>query len=192
MEPLKKVAVLQNQHEARLIDNVLEFSKLERGQRKIELAVGAVPGVLEEAASKLRPHVERQGFSLRVDAEPGLPAVRFDRDALLQVLFNLVDNAMKYARPAELAEVVLEARGGDHQVLVGVRDFGPGVDRRHLARIFEPFYRVEAELTRSAKGTGIGLALVKELGQAMGASVTGANAEGGGFRVLLAFDPVSG
>jgi signal transduction histidine kinase len=174
---------------SRLIDNVLAFSKLERGQREIELAVGPVPEVLEEAADKLRPHAERQGFALRVAAEPGLPPVRFDRDALLQVLFNLVDNAMKYARPASPAEVVLEARAEGERVLVGVRDFGPGVDRKDLTRIFEPFYRVEAELTRSAKGTGIGLALVKELGQAMGAAVSGANADGGGFRVMLAFEP---
>jgi signal transduction histidine kinase len=173
---------------SRLIDNVLAFSKLERGQREIELAVGGVSEVLEEAAGKLRPHAERQGFALRVESEPGLPPVRFDRDALLQVLFNLVDNAMKYARPAAPAEVVLEARSEGGQVLVGVRDFGPGVDREQLSRIFEPFYRVEAELTRSAKGTGIGLALVRELGQAMGAAVTGANAPDGGFRVMLAFD----
>ena len=64
---------------------------------------------------------------------------------------------------------------------------GFGVSGRHLSRIFEPFYRGEDELTRSAKGTGIGLALVKDLAERMGAVVTGANAEGGGFRVRLVF-----
>jgi signal transduction histidine kinase len=70
---------------------------------------------------------------------------------------------------------------------VAVRDFGPGVGAQHLASIFEPFYRGEDELVRSTQGTGIGLALVRELAARMGASVSGANAQGGGFRVSLAF-----
>ncbi len=177
---------------SRLIDNVLEFSRLEKGRREIALSAGGVDEVLDEAANKLRPHAERQGFRLRVVTAPDLPAVRFDRDVMLQVLFNLVDNAMKYAQPAAPAEVVLEARRDGEQVVVGVRDYGPGVEGRHLRRIFEPFYRGQDELTRSAKGSGIGLALVKELGQAMGAVVDGANAEGGGFRVTLAFEPATG
>ena len=116
-----------------------------------------------------------------------LPAVRFDRDALLQVLFNLVDNAMKYAKASDRRTVELEARRDGDAVTVAVRDFGPGVARAHLERVFEPFYRGESELTRTTKGTGIGLALVKELGERMGAAVSGANADGGGFRVRLAF-----
>jgi len=174
---------------SRLIDNVLEFSRLERGRREMSWTVGSVGPVLGEAAETLRPHAEREGFSLRVEVERGLPAVRFDRDALLQVLFNLVDNAMKYARQSSTRTVVLTARTEDARVVVGVRDFGPGVPPRHLKRIFEPFYRSENELTRSAKGTGIGLALVKELAESMGAGVRGANPSDGGFRVDLSFAP---
>jgi signal transduction histidine kinase len=172
---------------SRLIDNVLEFSRLERGRRDMSISVGAVGPVLEEAAQKLRAHAEREGFRLEVAVDPDLPPVRFDRDALLQVLFNLVDNAMKYAAAAGRREVVLEARRRDGSVEVAVRDFGPGVPAPHLSRIFEPFYRGEDELTRSAKGTGIGLALVKELAERMGAAVRGTNAEGGGFQVCVAF-----
>jgi signal transduction histidine kinase len=113
--------------------------------------------------------------------------VRYDRDALVQVLFNLVDNAMKYAASAANRRVVIEARRGDGGVELSVRDYGPGVSGRHLSRIFEPFYRGEDERVRSTKGTGIGLALVRDLAERMGAAVRGANAEGGGFRVCLAF-----
>jgi signal transduction histidine kinase len=177
---------------SRLIDNVLEFSRLERGRREMSWTVGPVGPVLGEAAETLRPHAEREGFSLRVEVEPGLPAVRFDRDALVQVIFNLVDNAMKYARQASSRTVVLAARREDGRVVVAVRDFGPGVPPRHLKRIFEPFYRSENELTRSASGTGIGLALVKELAESMGAGVRGANPADGGFRVDLSFAPERG
>jgi signal transduction histidine kinase len=175
---------------SRLIDNVLEFSRLERGRRELSLRVGAVAPVLEEATRKLRTHAEREGFALALAVEPGLPPIRFDRDALLQVLFNLVDNAMKYAAGSSPREVVLEARRRDGAVEIAVRDHGPGVSSRHQKRIFEPFYRGEDELTRSAKGTGIGLALVKELAERMGAAVRGSNDPGGGFRVCLAFPAV--
>jgi signal transduction histidine kinase len=174
---------------SRPIDNVLELSRLEKGNRELRLAAGSVAPVLEEVAEKLRPHARSQGFALDLEIEPGLPAVRFDRDALLQVLFNLVDNAMKYARAAEQRQVVLEARREAGGVAVAVRDHGPGVAPRHLARIFQPFYRGEEELTRTTQGTGIGLALVKELAERMGAAVRAANATGGGFRVAIAFRP---
>ena len=172
---------------SRLVDNVLEFSKLEGGRRELAIAVGMVGPVLEDAAEKLAPHAAREGFTLAVRVAGDLPAVRFDRDALLQVLFNLVDNAMKYAVGSSNRTVELEARREGEAVTVAVRDFGPGVARAHLERVFEPFYRGESELTRTSKGTGIGLALVKELAERMGAAVSGANADGGGFRVRLAF-----
>jgi signal transduction histidine kinase len=172
---------------SRLVDNVLEFSKLEGGRRELAISVGMIGPVLADAAEKLAPHAAREGFSLAVRVADDLPAVRFDRDALLQVLFNLVDNAMKYAKAAERRTVELEARRDGDAVVVVVRDFGPGVARPQLERVFEPFYRGESELTRTTKGTGIGLALVKELGERMGAAVSGANADGGGFRVRLAF-----
>lgn len=174
---------------SRLVDNVLEFSRLERGAREMNWTVGPVGPVLEEAAEKLRAHARRESFDIDVEIAPDLPAIRFDRDALLQVLFNLLDNAMKYARGASPRSVILEAQRRDAGVLISVRDFGPGVSAHHLARIFEPFYRGEDERTRTAKGTGIGLALVRELCERMGVAVSGANAEGGGFCVRLAFGP---
>ena len=73
--------------------------------------------------------------------------------------------------------------------MLAVRDHGPGVAARHLARIFEPFYRGEDELTRETQGTGIGLALVRELAERMGASVSARNLPGGGFEVTLGFPP---
>ena len=133
----------------------------------------------------LAPHAEREGFRLEVDVPEDLPPVRFDRDALLQVLFNLVDNALKYARDASDRTVRIEARAEQGGVRVAVRDSGPGVPESQLSRIFEPFYRSGDELTRTAQGAGIGLALVRELSERMGAALRGVNASGGGFEVSL-------
>ena len=171
---------------SRLIDNVLEFSRLEKRARPVALVVGPVTPVLEEAAALLAPHLEGAGLRLRLAIEPGLPPARFERDALLQVLVNAVDNAVKYAAGGVPGEVVLAARREGERLVVAVRDHGPGVPAAQLGRIFEPFYRGERELTRRSKGTGLGLALVRGLGEAMGATVLGRNLPDGGFEVAIA------
>ena len=168
---------------------MLEFSRLEKGTRELSLVTGSPAPVLEEAAKLLRPHVEREGFTLHVEADGDLPPIRFDRDALLQVVFNLVDNALKYARHAERREVTLRCSRQGEGVAICVRDSGPGVLSRHLARVFEPFYRGERELTRRTKGTGLGLALVRALVEQMGGRVSGRNLDPVGFEVRVSFDP---
>jgi signal transduction histidine kinase len=106
-----------------------------------------------------------------------------------QLLFNLVDNAVKYARHAEPRKIEIELGRFGQRVELRVRDFGPGVPERDLQRVFDPFYRVGQELTRTTPGTGIGLALVKQLAEGMGARVCGRNLDGGGFEVAVAFGP---
>jgi signal transduction histidine kinase len=172
---------------SRLIDNVLEFSRLEQGTRESNLVVGAIGPVVREAAAILEPHAREVGFRVDVEVDSDLPAVRFDRDAVVQVVFNLVDNALKYARDAGDRVVAIRCVRAGEGVSLAVRDRGPGVAARHVSQIFEPFYRGEDELTRTAKGTGIGLALVKGLADAMGAAVDGHNVAEGGFEVALTF-----
>ena len=172
---------------SRLINNVLEFSRLEKGTRQMSLVTGSLGPVVTEAAELLRPHAEREGFVLDVEVDASLPAVRFERDALLQVLFNLVDNAVKYARESEPKRITLSCRADGRQVRLTVRDHGPGVPAYQLRKLFEPFYRGESELTRRSKGTGLGLALVQSLAKQMGASAVARNARGGRFEVELIF-----
>jgi len=169
---------------SRLIGNVLEFSRLERGARKTEPRRADPTPLLREAAALLRPHAEGAGFRVAFEVEPALPAVRFERDALLQVLFNLVDNAVKYGHGGE-AVVELAARAAGADVEIRVRDHGPGVAPEHLGRIREPFYRGEDELTRRSQGSGIGLALVAGLIEEMGGTLSLGNAAGGGFEAVV-------
>ncbi len=175
----------------RLIDNVLELSQIEKQTRGFDLRPGDVRDVMAEVAEVLQPHAEKMGFNLEVEDNGPADAV-FDSDALAQVLFNLVDNALKYAKEAERRTVILRSKSGGPEVSLVVADHGPGVPRKQLREVFEPFFRGESEMTRTTKGTGIGLALVRGLVEPMGGSVSGRNRDGGGFAVevrLPAADP---
>ena len=108
---------------------------------------------------------------------------------MTQVIFNLVDNSLKYARDTDRKEIEIACHASPDGVELSVRDYGPGVPAAQMSRIFEPFFRGNDEPTRAAKGTGIGLALVKELVEAMGARIDARNAPGGGLRVVVRLSP---
>ncbi|MCA9489174.1 MAG: HAMP domain-containing histidine kinase [Myxococcales bacterium] len=168
----------------RLIGNVLELARLERGGPEPELVVGEADALLQEALQVVRPHASSAGFTIEVEAPPGLPPVRVDRDGLVQVVVNLVDNAVKFAAEGNRVVRCSLARR-DGAVVLTVRDHGPGVPQRQMGKVFEPFYRGERELVRRTRGTGIGLALVQGLMERMGGSVQARNHPGGGFEVAL-------
>jgi len=171
---------------SRLINNVLELSRLERRERPVQLVAADVTPLVREVVEVFRPHARQTGFELELSAEPDLPAARFDRDALTQVLFNLLDNALKYGAASERRIRVHCARNTEGGVRVSVIDHGQGVDDGQLNAIFEPFYRAQNELTRTQQGTGIGLALVRGLCARMQAQVDGRNLHPGfEVRVML-------
>ena len=111
--------------------------------------------------------------------------MRVDRDALTQILVNLVDNGIKFAVDSPRKRLVIGAVGFGDGVQLTVRDHGPGVPATQLTEVFEPFFRGERELTRRTRGTGIGLALVQGLCERMGAQLSARNHPEGGFEVTL-------
>jgi signal transduction histidine kinase len=165
---------------SRLINNVLELSRIEKKPDSLKLVLGDVSVVVREALDVLRPHVEREAFTLELESADSLPNVYFEPDALKQILFNLIDNSLKYSRDAGERRITvrLVARA-PNRVTLSVRDRGPGVHRAHLRAIFQPFFRGERELTRKNPGTGIGLALVQGLVERMGGTVRGENVDPG-------------
>jgi two-component system sensor histidine kinase ChiS len=169
----------------RLINNVMEHGELRRGQRQANVQRGDVGAVVREVVEVMRPHIEHEGFKVELHLDPGLPPVRLDPDAVKQVLFNVLDNALKYGRGSEQHAIEVSCHAGERGVVVSVRDFGPGVSEDHLSTVFEPFFRGENELTRRQKGTGLGLSLVRDLVQLMNGEVRGLN-RGPGFEVRIA------
>jgi len=160
---------------------------MEHGERELDMISGSLGSVVEDVARILATHASDQGFELNCQVDEDLPPVQYERDALAQILFNLVDNALKYAVDARRKVVEVHCQSRGDRVDVSVRDFGPGVSREHHSHIFDAFYRGETELTRKRKGTGIGLALVKGLAEKMGARVSSENCEPEGFSVCVSF-----
>jgi len=174
---------------ARLVNNVLDFSRLERGKKSFEMRVGDPAPVVREAAEAMRPYLRQQGFDLVVEAPPSLPTSSFDKDALTQVLVNLIDNAVKYGGAGDRKEVRIEAEARDGKVLLRVLDRGPGVPAEEREAIFEPFRR--GANAGGAGGSGLGLALVRRYVDAHSGRVAVADREGGGaaFTIELASLP---
>jgi two-component system, OmpR family, phosphate regulon sensor histidine kinase PhoR len=174
---------------SRLISNVLQLARLERQELALESRPVAVGELYDLLRSRLAGQIERAGFvaSFSLDSGAAGQWVEVDMDALLQILINLVDNALKFSARAALKQVEIAVRpDGDRHLVFSVRDHGPGVPRAQMRRIFELFYRPGSELSRETVGTGIGLALVQQLAVAMGGSVDVVNRDPGAeFRLRL-------
>jgi signal transduction histidine kinase len=163
---------------SRLIGNVLQLARLERNTPQLDLRPVSIGSLRQGLQDKLRDTVTRAGFECQFDYEPDQDdiQVNVDVDAFIQIMLNLIDNAMKFSARAHPKRIQIQIRHHTGQVCFQVRDFGSGVDPKHLKRIFKLFYRCGDELTRETPGTGIGLALVKQLVEAMGGCVGAENA----------------
>ncbi|MHC4819132.1 MAG: sensor histidine kinase, partial [Planctomycetota bacterium] len=122
---------------ARLVNNVLDFSRIEKGKKSFRMQVGDPTPVVRDVAEVLRPYLREKGFELKLDVPGTLPACSFDKDALTQILVNLIDNAVKYGDQ----EVRVEAEAKDGDVILRVLDRGPGVPADEREKIFRPFQR---------------------------------------------------
>ena len=171
---------------SRLINNVLELSKLEKQQRHIDMQPGTFEDVTAEVESVMRQKLHQEGFVLKFEAYAGRP-FNYDREVMIQVLINLIENSMKFGKAAERREITvsIRARESKNGVEIRVSDTGPGIPRNALKKVFNDFYRVDNSLTRTTRGTGIGLALVKKFVALMGGTVTAENNKGPGCTIKI-------
>jgi signal transduction histidine kinase len=162
--------VNESERLTRLLNNVLDFSRIEQGTRTYHTAPASLAEVVRTAARAMEYPLKQQGFELDVRIAEDLPQVRVDRDAIEQAVLNLLSNAMKYS--GESRRIDLKAgREGDRAV-IQVIDRGVGIDPKDQARLFERFYRVPTPENRSLPGTGLGLSLVAHVVKAHGGSVS--------------------
>jgi two-component system phosphate regulon sensor histidine kinase PhoR len=161
------IIVRESERLSALIENVLDFARLERGRGSYEFAEGDVGDAVTRAANVYRYRAEREGIGLVVDVQEDLPRARIDERAIQLAVVNLVDNALKYAPDGEA--IVVRAAADGATVRVDVVDRGPGVPPDDRQRIFERFVRLASRPTGApVRGSGIGLALVKHIAESHG------------------------
>jgi signal transduction histidine kinase len=178
-----RVITRESERLTRLIDNVLDFSRLERGGREYAIVPTAVEPLVRETLEAFSYPLSQQGFNVEVAVPPDLPEVPMDGDAVSQALANLVDNAIKYSGDRKVLRVDARIEGGE--LALSVADQGIGIPREEQARIFEKFYRVGRSETQGRRGSGMGLALVRYIAEAHGGRVSVESRPGEGSRFTL-------
>lgn len=150
---------------SRLIQNVLNLSKLDGNRWNVQLRKERPKAVLDDFIATYSKNVEKHGFELTVssDTDANNISLLIDRDAIMQILMNLVDNSLKFSKNAEYKMINIELAIKGTDMYLAVRDYGPGIPAGEMKKVFQEFYRVENEMTRQTSGTGIGLSMVKKL-----------------------------
>lgn len=167
-----------------LINNVLELAKLEKKQRQFHLQEGDLSEVLIDVQTLMGEKIKQEGFRLHVPSGD-IPTFSYDREVMVQILVNLIENSIKFGRHLPTREITIKTMPHGGWVHLGVSDTGPGIPRFALKKIFNDFYRVDNDLTRKTGGTGIGLALIKKFVLAMGGRVSAANNQDSGCTISI-------
>ena len=179
----------QGRRMARLIDDLLSLSRVEMSEHRRPIDLVDMTSVIQQSVDTLRPTASARGVTLEILAPNEPCPLPGDRDELLRVVENLVENGIKYGQSGGRVEIDLKPVGVDptDDMALSVRDFGEGIAPEHLPRLTERFYRVDASASRESGGTGLGLAIVKHIvnrhrGRLVIESEKG---QGSVFRVLL-------
>jgi signal transduction histidine kinase len=182
-----KVIVAESQRLTRLVNNVLDFSRLEQGRKQYHLKDLEISGYLRYIVGTQRLRIQEAGMVLDDQIPEKEYLVRTDEDAIEQVLLNLLDNAIKYA--SEGKELTVDLTVGDDHVKARVMDRGPGIPAKHRTRIFEKFHRVDSSLTSRHPGSGLGLSIARTIMRDLQGDLLYEPREGGGssFTVLIPF-----
>ncbi len=153
--------VNESERLTRLLNNVLDFSKIEKEKRIYKLEPTSLSEVIQAAARAMEYPLSQHGFKLNIQIEKGLPDVRADKDAVEQAILNLLHNALKYS--GKSCNIDLRLQQKDNNAVIQVIDRGVGIAPQRQKRIFEKYYRVPSEEKERTAGTGLGLALVSHI-----------------------------
>ena len=170
---------------SQLVDNILDFARLESGRATFRLEVLDPGEVIREALETFRPRLDAEGFKVEVEIPEQLPAIRADGRALSHALLNLLDNAVKYSR--QRREIRISAGARDGEVRISVADRGIGIAPGDQEKVFDKFVRLETGLVHDVKGAGLGLSLVNQIVRAHGGRVelVSTPGEGSTFTLVL-------
>ena len=170
--------VNESERLTRLLNNVLDFSKIERGKKQYRRSPTDLAEIVDASARAMRYPLEQQRFTLTVAVQDGLPPADVDGDAIEQAILNLLANAMKYSGDSRVIELRLTRADG--QAVIEVADRGVGIGPDEQGKIFDQFYRVPTQDNEGIPGTGLGLTLVRHIAEGHGGRVSVASVPGQG------------
>lgn len=167
----------------RLVNNVLDFSKMESGKKKYLFVETDLGQLLRDLLTTFEPRAIQKGFLIVSEIPEDLPPVRVDRDSIYQAVLNLLDNAVKFAVDEKF--IRLQVSLADNMVIISVEDRGPGIREEERERIFEQAYRSRESEYRDVPGVGLGLSIVAHVVKAHGGTVSVQSGPGQGTRFSL-------
>lgn len=184
-----EIITKESERLSHLINNVLDFSRIDMGRKEFIFTKGSLSRVVQETLDSYRYHLEKKGFQVREEIAPDLPEMDFDREAVASALINLLSNAMKFS--PDRKEVAVRLFRRNELAVIQVEDKGIGISPQDLAGVFKRFYRAKNSLVSETRGSGLGLTLVKHTAEAHGGTVEVESEPGKGsvFSVIL---PISG
>jgi len=162
--------VNESERLTRLLNNVLDFSKIEQGTKSYRPTSQSLAEIVRFAARAMKYSLEQQRFVLRTEIEENMPPALVDRDAIEQAILNLLANAMKYS--GDSRDIEMRLRSEDGMAVIEVSDRGVGIEPAEQGRIFERFYRVPSPDNARIPGTGLGLTLVQHIAEAHDGHIT--------------------
>jgi signal transduction histidine kinase len=179
----------QTERLGRLVDQLLELSRLESGDVPMLREQVSLGPLVERVLSEIEVVRARRSVELTEDLPDDLPPIYADPERVYQVLFNLLDNAVRFTPSGGRVTLSVSARNGVVDVVVA--DTGPGIPPEHLPRLFERFYRVDRARSRDEGGTGIGLAIARSVVEAHGGRIWAESEPGKGSTFTFEL-PVAG
>lgn len=183
-----EIITKESERLSHLINNVLDFSRIDMGRKEFDFQKGDLAGTIKETLESYRYHLEKKGFSVRDRIDPNLPEMPFDREAISGVLINLLSNAVKFSPDKKEVTVRLFKESG--RAVLRVSDKGIGIAPKEIKKIFTRFYRSKNKVSADAKGSGLGLTLVKHITEAHRGQVEVESepGEGATFSIILPID----
>ncbi|MEG6616454.1 ATP-binding protein [Peptococcaceae bacterium 1198_IL3148] len=170
-EHFLKIAKTETDRMTRLVEDLLKLSKLENRKTVLDQQQLNMAEVVSQVMQIFSSRADEKNIELTAKIQRDLPPVLGEKDLLIQVLINLVDNAIKYIPVGETVNITLELDKSKQKMLVTVADSGPGIPAESLPRLFERFYRVDKARSRDAGGTGLGLSIAKHVVELHGGEI---------------------
>jgi signal transduction histidine kinase len=183
-----EIITKESERLSHLINNVLDFSRIEMGKKEFDFRKGNLARVIRDTLESYRYHLEKKGFLIHKDIADDIPEMMFDTEGIASVLINLLSNVIKFSPTTKEVSVRLFKK--DNRAVLQVEDKGIGISSKEISRVFEKFYRSKDVKAMDAKGSGLGLTLVKHITEAHGGQVE-VHSEPGRWSTFTIILPIS-